>query len=342
MSWQVDVRDSGPLPALDWRQIPPFSADTAADVIRSRLLFDDYRAESEKVAIVRDPASVPANLWFIGDLHGDLLALAHAWRYIHSQPRNGVDPPALLFLGDFIDRGPHSHDVLQFLFQRILENPGRVGVLPGNHDEELQYDAATGGFSSGVDPAEYAIWLSEHPDQRAIRLARLAIDFFRSRPRAIFLPDGLVIAHGGFPHTDLLERLQTPADFGRPECLQDFVWLRISANSPRKRPVRGIRGCEFGYEDFADFCRHSTEKLGIPVRRLLRGHDHVPDRFCEYAHYHATPVLTLNTMCRRLDDEWDAPEFPLACVARYVPGQLPEVHRLAIDQREIADAYHNM
>ena len=87
----------------------------------------------------------------------------------------------------------------------------------------------------------------------------------------------------------------------------DFVWLRVNATAPKKRPNRSNRGCEFGRDDFASFREH-VGKLGLVVSRLVRGHDHVPERFEAYERFGANPVLTLNTMCRALDDEPGGPE----------------------------------
>jgi hypothetical protein len=155
----------------------------------------------------------------------------------------------------------------------------------------------------------------------------------------VVLPDGLMLTHGGFPHTDLIDSLRCAADLGRPECLQDFVWLRASESARRKLPNRNNRGCEFGHEDFARFCQWTQYRLRPGVWRMLRGHDHVPERHLYYPRYRDYPVVTLNTMCRRLPDEWLDSPYPLACIARHVPGQLPEIHRLPIDPEEVESVH---
>ena len=57
------------------------------------------------------------------------------------------------------------------------------------------------------------------------------------------------------------------------------------------------------------FCKLAAEKLGLPVKRLVRGHDHVPDRWQEYRAYADAgfPVLTVNAMGRWLDGDAGAP-----------------------------------
>ena len=111
-----------------------------------------------------------------------------------------------------------------------------------------------------------------------------------------------------------------------------------------KRPNRGSRGHEFGWDTLAQFCKLAGERLGVPVRRLVRGHDHVPDRWQEYPAYADTyvPVLTLNAMGRAL--EGDAPQrdgrpHPYPVLARYVPNHLPEVIHLPLDPGEVDRAF---
>jgi hypothetical protein len=135
--------------------------------------------------------------------------------------------------------------------------------------------------------------------------------------------------------------LKEPDGLNGELCLQDFLWLRISDNSPRKRPNRGTKGCEFGFENFTEFCALATETLAIPTSRMLRGHEHLPDRYATYPKYRQNPIVTINTMCRRLPDELSlrVGQFPKACVARHVMGRLPEIYRLEIDEVEIRAAY---
>ena len=92
----------------------------------SALLFDDQRTDCPEVAIVRDPALVPSAMWVIGDVHADVLALANIISYAEAVGRAESQPPAFLFLGDFVDRGRHDHETLLLLFKLILKDPRRV------------------------------------------------------------------------------------------------------------------------------------------------------------------------------------------------------------------------
>jgi serine/threonine protein phosphatase 1 len=81
----------------------------------------------------------------IGDLHGCSLALAALLEAIAPGPDD-----TLVFLGDYIDRGPDSRGVLD----RIIDLAGRCTVVPllGNHEELL--------VGAARHPAMVPFWLA--------------------------------------------------------------------------------------------------------------------------------------------------------------------------------------
>ncbi|WP_439628425.1 metallophosphoesterase [Gemmata sp.] len=346
--------------ATSVRQVGEWLADPAN---ARRLLFDDARTDCPEVAILTPlpppapategappvevpavvPHPVPDPLWIVGDVHADVLSLATAIEYATRVSRHEGGEPSFVFLGDFIDRGPHDHETLLLLFSLVMRCPERVCVIPGNHDVDLRWGEKAQRFGVSIQPAEYCERLNElldanpSPDQEQVRLARLAIEFWKGRPKAVFLPDGTALSHGGFPHTDLHESLRTRADLGAKRCLDDFLWARLS-ESVKKRPNRGNRGHEFGSRDFASFCQVAgREHLRVPVCRLIRGHDHVAERWQLPEEYREFPVVTINAMGWRMDGELapaDCPH-PYPVVARHVPGDLPRIVRLRLDPAEV-------
>lgn len=65
------------------------------------------------------------NWWFIGDIHGEIRLLNSLLDHIL-----GFHPEQLVFVGDYIDRGPHAREVVDRLMG--LEVP--VACLMGNHE----------------------------------------------------------------------------------------------------------------------------------------------------------------------------------------------------------------
>lgn len=346
----VEVIQSSPLTHTSWEDLLSRINNTPMAgmerILDSTMLFDDCRSECQEVALVRDALKMPPELWFVGDIHADPIALHYAWLYIRDQAQSRGQKPSVVFLGDLIDRGGHSHETLMYLFNLIQLQPEHICVLAGNHDIGFAWDEESGRFGIRVAPAEYAAHLNAMLDQGVgpedprIGVARLAGIFFRNRPRALALPDGLFVSHAGIPHTDLQDGLSMPADLCKEECLHDYLWLHVNEGRPSVPPERDVSGGEFGYEDFNSFCDLMTNRLGIPVNRMIRGHDHLQERYSVPAAFVSNPVLTINSMSRRLSDETGR-QFPLACVARYVPGKIPEVHQLTISEEVIREAFYS-
>jgi hypothetical protein len=299
------------------------------------LAFEEYAAGPADQAIQVGEDWPLNEVWFIGDVHGDLLALEAALQHID---RRGGGPGArLVFLGDLFDDGVHGAQVVLRVFELLLDGPPRVTVLAGNHDEALAYEA--GRFQSTVLPSDFTDWLNARADDPLVRrLGRLIIRFFDRAPRALFFPDGLLVAHGGVPHTDLHEELERSGNWNDPRVLQDFVWLRAHPRARKRIPNRTTRGSEFGRDDFSAFCAVAT-RLGRPVSRMVRGHDHVEERFAVYPAWTANPVLTINTLSHRLPREVFGGYERVPVLARWVRGELPEVRRLLVPPELVREVY---
>lgn len=84
----------------------------------------------------------PAFTFAIGDIHGCLGALRRLLR--DCAKHAGGASYRLIFIGDYIDRGPESRAVLETLRELEQSNPGNVICLLGNH-EELLLTAVEGG-----------------------------------------------------------------------------------------------------------------------------------------------------------------------------------------------------
>jgi len=71
----------------------------------------------------------------IGDVHGcfdKLMALL-----AHCDAHSGSRKPRFVFLGDYVDRGPDSKRVVEFLMRGQSNFPERFICLKGNHEELL-------------------------------------------------------------------------------------------------------------------------------------------------------------------------------------------------------------
>ncbi len=68
------------------------------------------------------------NYWYIGDIHGEIGLLDSLLAAILKH-----DPDQIIFVGDYIDRGPNSREVVN----RIMEMEVPVACLMGNHEQMM-------------------------------------------------------------------------------------------------------------------------------------------------------------------------------------------------------------
>lgn len=299
------------------------------------MMFDEFRAGPDDRAIHVTAMDEAAPLWIIGDLHGDLLALETALALV---ARESPEAPArIIFLGDFFDDGGDAVPVLLRVLELVLASPERVAIICGNHEEALGHDGER--FTATVAPSDFCDMLNVRlHDASLVALGLLVIRLSARLPRALFLPDGLLVTHGGFPLTDLHAELHATSAWNDERCLADFTWTRAHPRARKKIPNRVSRGSQFGYEDFAAFC-DLAGSLGRPVTRMVRGHDHVDERFEIYPSYAATPVLTTVALSRRLPRELLGPHARVPTIARWMRGTLPQVHRLHVPEALVQELY---
>ena len=102
------------------------------------MIFKALRRRSSAAPTAASNACVPegTRVYAIGDIHGCAHLLDRMCKLIeHDLARAPVAAPAIIFLGDYIDRGPDSAGVLARLSLRDL--PAPVVLLRGNHEAML-------------------------------------------------------------------------------------------------------------------------------------------------------------------------------------------------------------
>ncbi len=178
---------------------------------------------------------VGSRTFAVGDIHGDLAALETLFRRL---PELTADD-TVVFLGDYVDRGPDSAGVVRWIRDLAARGPAKVVALRGNHEDAwLQIIAKgwpefimprgngclescrsfTGGERPGDDelpskedletmmrgtffPEDVVEWMKELP-------------FFYEDDYAIYVHAGIKRTGDGFPH---------PSEVTPPRAL---LWLR--------------------------------------------------------------------------------------------------------------------
>ncbi len=284
------------------------------------------------VMIVREPERVPEHLWFIGDLHGDLLAMDAILCAIDRETPDAT----LVFLGDLFDRHPYGYETVMRLLGLIKERPGKILWIAGNHDIGLSADPS--GFRSDCTPSDFTGYLNARPELREFGEALCRL--MQRLPRALILPDGLLCAHGGVPHGDLLAAFDSEESLCGESMLSDFTWNRIHYTAPLKRVNRSTRGGELGYENVKAFCQKASEILKMPVNQIVCGHQH-PERNGKgflLVKNPAVPILILNSSFFA-EDMFASSRNLIPYVARHRPGSQVRHWAVLLPQHEIERCY---
>ena len=200
------------------------SVKDALDPAKLRQLFKQQHCLSvpdallllaEAIKIFRSESTVlrlesPINI--CGDIHGqyyDLLTL-----FDFNDGDSSTSKESYLFLGDYVDRGRFSCEVLFYLLALKVRYPDRMYMLRGNH--ECRDVSSIYGFREET-LAKYGF----HVYNRAIRC-------FRSLPLAAVIDDETFCVHGGISpemtrvsDIDALDRFREPPDAG---LMLDLLW----------------------------------------------------------------------------------------------------------------------
>jgi diadenosine tetraphosphatase ApaH/serine/threonine PP2A family protein phosphatase len=78
----------------------------------------------------------------VGDIHGSFTKLADLLN--HCIEHCGDNDFRFVFIGDYVDRGPRSRDVVRLLMQTQASAPEQVVCLRGNHEDMLLRAARAG------------------------------------------------------------------------------------------------------------------------------------------------------------------------------------------------------
>ena len=91
---------------------------------------------------------------FAGDTHGDLEASQKVIKD-YLKPGNKI-----VFLGDYVDRGPFSKENLDFLLEKRLEFPEQIYLLQGNHEGHHILKFHPANFWENLNKADYQKYCS--------------------------------------------------------------------------------------------------------------------------------------------------------------------------------------
>lgn len=199
-------------------------------------------------------AEVPAPVTICGDTHGQLWDLIELFRVGGPSPDTNY-----LFLGDYVDRGYYSVEVVTLLFALKVRWPNRIHLLRGNH-ESRQITQVYGFYDECLRKyGDAAVWT-------------LFTDCFDYLPLTACVDNSFFCMHGGLsPSIEtlddvrLLDRVQEVPHEGP---MTDLLWSDPEESEGWGISPRGA-GHTFGPDVTAEFCHRNGLKCVCRAHQLV-------------------------------------------------------------------------
>ncbi|ATU07672.1 metallophosphoesterase [Methanohalophilus portucalensis] len=184
----------------------------------------------------------------IGDIHGDLKALD-----LILKMQKKINCERMIFLGDYIDRGPNSVEVLNKLFRLKIADPDKIILLRGNHETaEMNY---CGGFYDELGRDDSLFVLANH--------------VFEEMPIAAIIFNRIFCVHGGIPGSQKIHSIEKYHSF-------EYIWNDPSELNGMHSSARGDDIKEYGPDITSDFLQINGLEL------IIRGHSALKEGYKWY------------------------------------------------------------
>ncbi|XP_060801194.1 uncharacterized protein LOC106132186 [Amyelois transitella] len=156
-------------------------------------------------------------VYAIGDLHGNLATLlaleAALW-----PAGPALAPARLMFLGDFVDRGPHGAELMAYLLAAKLQRPAGVLLVRGNHETRDIQKMFT----------FYNECVAKYGDQEGVKIWNAINMVFDALPLAAVVDDKVFCCHGGIPPPWVCPLItaidKVPVPLPRPAEQSSIAW----------------------------------------------------------------------------------------------------------------------
>ncbi|KAK0416664.1 hypothetical protein QR680_012617 [Steinernema hermaphroditum] len=259
--------------------------------------------KSEPSMITFDP---PVHI--IGDIHGQFSDLMRIL--------DECGPPSstkYLFLGDYVDRGAHSLEVIMLVLCLKIKYKKSFFLLRGNHEWSLVNNRY--GFKdelerrfNNVVVGSTAVWNVKEDDLKGRLLWYKFNEVFKFMPITALVMNKILCMHGGLsPELNSLEDLiniKRPADPFDTVLFADIMWsdpdleMPNGPSDPQYKPSK-VRGA--GRQFNANAVKSTCEKLGVEL--IVRAHQVVQDGTEFFAGRRLITVFSAPNYCGQFNNK---------------------------------------
>ena len=215
------------------------------------LLYSIINETQEVLKKGKSVHSITGPTVIVGDIHGNFHDL------IRIMAKNGYPPTTqYLFLGDYVDRGDMSLEVITFLFVLKANFPGHITLLRGNH--EFASVNRLYGFYDSI--------MSSYNNEDLWNIFNIAFEYL---PIAAVLNQKVFCVHGGIsPRTPSIQSfLNLTLPIKHHSIVTDATWSDPTNSHSLFIDNQRGKGCQFGALAAAQFLAKSKMTM------IIRSHE---------------------------------------------------------------------
>ena len=257
------------------QSVPTFHEDVISDLILTSVQF---LASSDTVLKVPTPSIV------IGDIHGNIEDLVQIFNRFHDFTKYHF-----LFLGDYVDRGIHSVEVMALLLALLCKFPRNFFLIRGNH-EFLHINKMYGFYDEIMYTySKNDLWYDFQ-------------DAFAYLPLAAIVNNSIFCVHGGLSplldSVEIINEVRRPIDsYENDPLISDLVWSDPYEQVDQYAENSRGSGVIFGFGALQTFLKKNNFKL------MIRAHQCMADGYSTFFANTGITVFSSSEYCRLMHNK---------------------------------------
>jgi len=221
-----------------------------------------------------DDPNVKLNWIIVGDLHGRYNELwkivRNVTRHVNSKVQEKYEN-RFIFLGDYVDRGSHSLELILLLFAWKILFPHMVLMIRGNH-EVMKINYFYGFYQE--------VLRKYRKGRQATEVYRVINETFCYLPLAIIL-NNIFCVHGGLSpllsNVEQIDQLKIPLKILENTIEYDILWADPDPYLTAAYVPTTTRGPKFGEKAVEEFLKNHDE-----IDQIIRAHQCVTMGYLEH------------------------------------------------------------